>query len=1031
MHHVFLSPHFDDAIGSCGGILWRLAQRGGSATVATVFAGPAPAQLSPLAASLHAEWNLEDTAGARRAEDAAACAVLGCSQTVLDYPEAIYRADPDGEHLYRDIRSLFGDLAEADSGLSEAVAASLAELCGAPDTLVHCPTADGHHVDHTVVWRAGKSLEAQGIPVIFHRSFYYDADKDAESNQGLTEMAADLSDEEAERKLMAFSMYKSQVGALFVSPAAMETAFDTTGRRETYLLGPAIPEDAASEISAILAAPAEDEETVEEAKEVKTDEPAASVEPVEERVVPQNHFERQFQRQEDPWNYASDYEQTKYTHTLSLIPVGPIKRGLEIGCAEGHFTLQLAPFVSELVACDVSTTALDRAAKRCEAFPDIDFRYLDIVEDPIEGPFDLIVCSETLYYIPQDRLRDVAAKIVDALAPGGHLLTAHPNVVYDDRVNTGFEWWDSHGFGSRTILETFAALGVLEPVRMVRTPLYSVALLKRKAADEPSAGAPEVIDAPLVDLPPKVAQDVVWDGAIVTRQEAKDREKTGVVPVLMYHSITDKGPDGYAPYRVSPAAFEEQLRALGRNGFRPLSLGAWAKAVHEGTKLRGRPVVITFDDGYLDFMDHALPILVDHGFSATVFVVTDRVGGTSEWDADVLPPQPLMGWDDLRTCLDNGISIDSHGASHEDMLTLSDDEIRDEGMRSRQALSEHLKLKSPLFSYPWGRNDERVRKVIADCGYAAAVSTSNGIGAFGGPSTLGDSPMALQRIEIAGTDTIHDFLRKLWIGGPRLRHDLEAANTEITLRKPSAYPWSRVSEQRDRILPEARTQGELWMPSDLDLRLEMSARLDALIGQFVTMQSELLKSLGPPYPLQKRIATLFAGPLRNVDGKKPRRYTEVCPGVRFGFDESGDVEVDVLPKTDLSASPDHCLNSLHIRSKEPGNWFAIEISVDWVEINQAKSYQIGLYGRPTEQRRCNATLRLRLADGKFHDIPLGYLSLEPDGRSAHVSGALKLPDPSDAEAQLDLSSRPILILYFKHDAEELDLALDYIAAYFA
>ena len=78
-------------------------------------------------------------------------------------------------------------------------------------------------------------------------------------------------------------------------------------------------------------------------------------------------FEKLFQDRTDPWNYTSSYEQTKYEQTLALLPTG-VDSALEIGCAEGHFTIQLAPRVKNLIACDISETALQRAAPRCAIF---------------------------------------------------------------------------------------------------------------------------------------------------------------------------------------------------------------------------------------------------------------------------------------------------------------------------------------------------------------------------------------------------------------------------------------------------------------------------------------------------------------------------------------------------------------------------------------------------------------------------------------------------------------------------------------
>src|SRR5215469_6710442 len=75
----------------------------------------------------------------------------------------------------------------------------------------------------------------------------------------------------------------------------------------------------------------------------------------------------------DPWGYSSEYEITKRGHTLSLIPAGECERGLEVACAEGHFTVLLAQSVGRLVASDISTVALERAVRRCRGKSNIAF----------------------------------------------------------------------------------------------------------------------------------------------------------------------------------------------------------------------------------------------------------------------------------------------------------------------------------------------------------------------------------------------------------------------------------------------------------------------------------------------------------------------------------------------------------------------------------------------------------------------------------------------------------------------------------
>jgi len=190
-----------------------------------------------------------------------------------------------------------------------------------------------------------------------------------------------------------------------------------------------------------------------------------------------SEFEKLFQGRIDPWNYSSSYEQTKYERTLALIPDG-MKTALEIGCAEGHFTVQLAPHVRTLTACDIADTALERAARRCEALPHVRFIRLDVASDPIPGQLDLIVCSEMLYYVGSvGLLRQVAKKIAHALNRNGYLVMAHMNLLVDDPDRPGFDW--QLPFGGRVIGDVFQGIPILRLVKEVRTPLYRIQLFQR------------------------------------------------------------------------------------------------------------------------------------------------------------------------------------------------------------------------------------------------------------------------------------------------------------------------------------------------------------------------------------------------------------------------------------------------------------------------------------------------------------------------------------------------------------------------
>jgi ubiquinone/menaquinone biosynthesis C-methylase UbiE len=92
------------------------------------------------------------------------------------------------------------------------------------------------------------------------------------------------------------------------------------------------------------------------------------------------------------WSYGTPYEQRKYEQTLELLPDGPLNRVLGLACAEGHFTVQLAPRVGGLLAADIAAPALERARQRCGAIGHVEFQQLDMRRDPIPGRFEAVPC---------------------------------------------------------------------------------------------------------------------------------------------------------------------------------------------------------------------------------------------------------------------------------------------------------------------------------------------------------------------------------------------------------------------------------------------------------------------------------------------------------------------------------------------------------------------------------------------------------------------------------------------------------------
>lgn len=474
-------------------------------------------------------------------------------------------------------------------------------------------------------------------------------------------------------------------------------------------------------------------------------------------IYGREHFETIFAKRPDPWRYTTAYEQTKYEQTLALLPSTSITRGLELGCAEGHFTAQLAPRVEHLVAADISQIALDRAATRCADLGNVRFVHLDLAGDPLPGRFQLIVCSEVLYFIGgQEALQAVARKLVRALEPGGYLLTAHANPVVDEPNRTGFEW--DLPFGAKVIGEALASTHPLQLVKELRTPLYRIQLFQRERRSylRFHRRIPEVIElAQPMPRDPEIAAQVLWHGGRPRSGSAPPAIVTDQLPILMYHRVAPTGLCTLSRYRVTPEAFEGQLRYLHDSGFYCVGLEDWHAAVDAKRPLPGRAVLITFDDGYRDFLTHAWPLLRRYGFSATVFLVAERIGRSNSWDHMYREEVALLSWEEIRHLHDEGVEFGSHSASHRPLTALSPEEVVREGAGSRAILARGLGSAINAFAYPYGDVDRVVQHLIGACGYIYGLSCRPGLWRFP------DSLLALPRIEVSGSDGLREFVAKI------------------------------------------------------------------------------------------------------------------------------------------------------------------------------------------------------------------------------------------------------------------------------
>jgi len=245
-HHLYLSPHYDDASLSCGGAIFQQVQAGEAVLVITICAAepPDPALLSPFARAMHEAWgNVEQMVARRRAEDAASMARLGCDFQRLEVLDCIYRGRPEaGEWYYTSEIGLFGEIDPADLGLADRIAQAVVDrVTLGPETRLYAPLTVGHHVDHQLAQAAARRLQGQGWTGLLYEDYPY-ADPHYPFTRSplghenaytlaktlasppladLQSQVCPLSEAALQAKIDSIAAYDSQMGGLFGNSEAM------------------------------------------------------------------------------------------------------------------------------------------------------------------------------------------------------------------------------------------------------------------------------------------------------------------------------------------------------------------------------------------------------------------------------------------------------------------------------------------------------------------------------------------------------------------------------------------------------------------------------------------------------------------------------------------------------------------------------------------------------------------------------------------------------------------------------------------
>lgn len=210
------------------------------------------------------------------------------------------------------------------------------------------------------------------------------------------------------------------------------------------------------------------------------------------------------------------------------------------------------------------------------------------------------------------------------------------------------------------------------------------------------------------------------------------------VPILMYHYVSPL-PDDADVYRddltISPENFRNHIDYLHENGYSTITLHDLYDALMYGSILPTKPIILTFDDGYIDHYEYAFPALEEHDFVGTFFVITGK--------ADAGDPAHLS-WTQIEAMADAGMQMESHTKTHPDLREREFDFLVYQILGSLESLTAHTQVETQIFSYPAGRYDEATLDVVATSPILMAVTTQHGV------SHTTDGRFELMRLRISG-----------------------------------------------------------------------------------------------------------------------------------------------------------------------------------------------------------------------------------------------------------------------------------------
>lgn len=188
------------------------------------------------------------------------------------------------------------------------------------------------------------------------------------------------------------------------------------------------------------------------------------------------------------------------------------------------------------------------------------------------------------------------------------------------------------------------------------------------------------------------------------------------IPILMYHNINDEYDVKDRTVEMSVSEFKDQMEAITKEGYESISLYQYVDYVSGKCDLPEKPIIITFDDGYLNNYTVAFPILKEMNIKATIFIITGRMGMQSG------VKYPHFTWEQAKEMEDSGlIDIESHTNFHNELNNISYSNVAFELRKSKYLIDKYLNKNTSFLAYPYGFYNEYVKTAAEKAGYLASV----------------------------------------------------------------------------------------------------------------------------------------------------------------------------------------------------------------------------------------------------------------------------------------------------------------------